>query len=242
MDDEPGQQCEGDEAHKMEPSVDQREAVEHRNLIQHIIMTQGEEPRERLYRRVHAHHGEGGTGQREAEYTPQRTNAHRHAQRRQQSENKDAEADGGQHLQHSQQDDCPHTPFMSEVEHMVDIEFVEKYQHEEHHGLGDELAQDSHHDIAVGFRNQFLAAIELQLHTEGIGRDKEHEKHHHTRHENGGEIHIVVAPGIGYLMKVDADGLQERLYLLRRKALGTHRGLTHRCGAKRSDGLQMPCC
>ena len=41
----PGQQREGHECHEVEPDVDNGETVEHRCLIDHPVVTQGEQPR-----------------------------------------------------------------------------------------------------------------------------------------------------------------------------------------------------
>ena len=124
-------------------------------------------------------------------------------------------------------------------EHMVEIELIEKYQCEEHQGLRQELAEDGNHDIPVGLGNPLLATAEFQFHAEGIGGDEEHKEHHHTRHEDGGEVEVVVGPGIGNLVQVNADGLQEGLYLFGGIALGPHRGLSHGSRTEVGNGLQV---
>ena len=75
-DNKPGEQYESYKSHQMEPRVDKRVAIKHRNLIKHVVMAQGEEPRKRLQRCVHTHHWEGGTCHRETEHTPQGTDTH----------------------------------------------------------------------------------------------------------------------------------------------------------------------
>ena len=170
-------------------------------------MAQGEEPRHSLNRTVHCHHREGGASQREAEYGPERAYTHGHAQGRHQSEGEDTKADGGKHLKHSEQHDAPPTTQMGEVEYMIDIELVEEYQYEEDKCLRQELAKDGYHDTVISHTQPLLSSLELQLHTQRISRDEEHEEHHDTRHEDGGEIEVVISPGIGHLMEVETDGL-----------------------------------
>ena len=95
-------------------------------------MTQGEQPRKRLQRCVHAHHREGGACHRQTEYGPQRTDTHRHTERGHQTKNKDTEADGTEHLEEGQTSDLPQTSLMGEIQDAIDIVLVEENEYQEY--------------------------------------------------------------------------------------------------------------
>ena len=79
-DHEPRQQRKAHKCHEVEPRINEREAVEHRDLIEHVIMPQGEEPRHGLDGRIHTHHRKSETRQRETEHSPERADTHRHTE------------------------------------------------------------------------------------------------------------------------------------------------------------------
>ena len=57
-DNEPRQQHEAYHGYEVEPSLEQGESVENTYLIDHVVMAQGEQPRERLQCTIHAHYRE----------------------------------------------------------------------------------------------------------------------------------------------------------------------------------------
>ena len=105
--------------------------------------------------------------------------------------------------------------------------------------MGKEFPRKCIKYVVIGQGKPFLRASELQLRANAVGRYQEDEQHHHAWHHHGREIDIVVGPRVGYLMKVDTNGLQEGLYLATGKATGTHGGLSDSRRPQRTDGLQV---
>ena len=85
----------------------------------------------------------------------------------------------------------------------------------------------------------FLRAVELQLRTDAIGRDEEDEQHQHAGHQHSGKVDVIVSGGIGYLVQVDGDGLQESLDLFVSIAASPHGGLSDGRRAQHGNGLQV---
>ena len=222
----------------MEPGLEQGEAVEHAYLINHVVMAQGEQPRERLQRTIHAHNGEGRTCHRKTQHSPKRADTHRHAQGRRESESEDAKALGGKHLENGK--NHKHIgAVMGEPEDYKHIELVAEYQGQPDNRLRQELAYQRDYHAIISHGKPLPTLVELKLHAKRIGRNQEYEKHHYSWHEHGTEIRVVIGPWIAYLMEVDAYGLKKGHNLTLSIATGTHGGLTNGRRTKIGDGLEV---
>ena len=73
--------------------------------------------------------------------------------------------------------------------------------------LRQELAQQGYGNPIVGHLEPGLRSVELQLSTQRISGDEENEKHDESRHHDGGEVDVVTAPWISYLVQFYLDGL-----------------------------------
>ena len=116
---------------------------------------------------------------------------------------------------------------MREAKNAKDVVLVGIDNAEEHHCLWNHLAQHGHHDVVVGHRKPLLVGAELQLGSNGIGRDEEDEQHDDAGHNHRTQIDVIVGPGICNLMQIDTDGLQESLNLRIGIAFGTHGALPY---------------
>ena len=81
--------------------------------------------------------------------------------------------------------------------------------------------------------------MELEFGSDAIGGDEEDEEEEDAGDDEGGEIDVVIDPGIAHGMEVDGNGLEEGLDLPVGIAAGLHGGLSDGCGAEGGDGLEV---
>ena len=78
------------------------------------------------------------------------------------------------------------------MEHMIDVELIEKHQQQEYQYMWQILTNDGYNYLTIGLFDPLLTTIKLQFHAQRIGGYQKHKEHHHTRHKHGREIHIIV--------------------------------------------------
>jgi hypothetical protein len=110
----------------VEHSIAHRETIEDVHLVNHIIVAHREELSDGLDWRIHGEEWIGGSTDGETHHAPKRTDTHRHAQGRHQSEGKDTEALTGQYAQNAQQYDGRCTSRMREFQYIIDVELEEQ--------------------------------------------------------------------------------------------------------------------
>ena len=86
-----------------------------------------------------------------------------------------------------------------------------------------ELSDERHPDMRLTHLHQLLAAVKLQLSTDGIGSDQEDKQHQDSWYHNGSQVCIIVCRRIANLMQINGNGLHQRLDLLVSESLSTHR-------------------
>ena len=110
----------------MEHGIAHRESVEDVHLVNHVVVTHREELADGFDRGIHGKERIGGSADGETYHAPQRTDTHRHAERRHQSEGKDAEALAGKYAHHAQEQDRQYAARMRESQHIIDVELKEQ--------------------------------------------------------------------------------------------------------------------
>ena len=237
--DKEGQDDENTECHIVEPGYLHGVAIEDVELVDHVIVAEGEELGKGDDGLVHGHEGEGCAAGGETEHAPEGADTHGHAEGGHEAEDENAEALGGEDGEKAEEHDEPRAAGVGEIEVAEEVPEVAVEDGEPDEGLGEELAYHGGIDVASGELHEFVGTVELEFGTDAIGGDEEDEEEDDARDEEGGEIDVVVDPRVAHGMEVDGDGLEEGADLTVGEAAGLHGGLSDGCGAEGGDGLEV---
>ena len=203
-------------------------------------MAHREELSDGLDWRIHGEEWIGGSADGETHHAPKRTDTHRHAQGRHQSEGKDTEALAGQYAQNAQQYDGCCTSRMRESQYIIDVELEEQEDAQEDERLRKHLAGDGEIRIVVRHSHPVFCPVEFQLRSYRIRCNQEDEQHDESRHHHARQIIVVVGVRVAYHVQIHGDRLQEGHDFIVR--LSQCRQLRHTCcsSSQGGNGLQIP--